>query len=207
MSGGSGLYIDAVCEGIDDIPDIDPEIREKYTKKYFDEGLESLQDCLKLLDPDHYKKIDLKNYKRVIRALETCESTGKPYSSFLKKEMRERDFRIIKIGLERPREELYDRINKRVDSMISLGLENEARLLYEYKNLNALNTVGYKELFEFFDGKITREKAIELIKRNTRRYAKRQMTWWAKDKEISWFNPEMKNEIFEYILDCIGAEN
>lgn len=199
MAGGSGLYIDAVCEGIDDIPDVDPEIREKYTRKYFDEGLESLHSYLKLLDPEHYKKVDLKNYKRVIRALEICESTGKPYSTFLKKEKRKRDFKIIKIGLERPREQLYDRINKRVDSMIILGLEEEARSLYGYKNLNALNTVGYKEFFEYFEGKTTKEKAVDLIKRNSRRYAKRQMTWWAKDKEIRWFYPENKKEIFEYV--------
>ena len=199
MAGGSGMYIDAVCEGIDDIPDVDPGIREKYTKKYFEEGLESLQSSLKLLDPEHYKNVDLKNYKRVIRALEICESTGKPYSGFLKKEKRERSFRIIKIGLERPREDLYNRINKRVDSMVSLGLEDEARSLQEYKDLNALNTVGYKEFFEYFEGKITRDKAIELIKRNTRRYAKRQMTWWAKDKQIRWFNPEKEDKIFEYL--------
>jgi tRNA dimethylallyltransferase len=205
MSGGSGLYIDSVCEGIDDIPDVDPEIREKYTKKYFDEGLESLQSSLKLLDPEHYKNVDLKNYKRVIRALEICESTGQPYSTFLKKEKRERDFKIIKIGLKRPREELYDRINKRVDSMVIQGLEDEARSLYEYKNLNALNTVGYKEFFEFFEGKITKEKAVELIKRNSRRYAKRQMTWWAKDMDIKWFNPEKNKEIFEYIEEVVGG--
>lgn len=199
MSGGSGMYIDAVCEGIDDIPDVNPGIREKYIRKYFDEGLESLRECLKIFDPEHYKNVDLNNYKRVIRALEICESTGQPYSTFLKKEKRERDFGIIKIGLERPREELYSRINERVDSMINTGLEDEARSLYEFKNLNALNTVGYKEFFEYFDGKIPREKAIELIKRNSRRYAKRQMTWWAKDKSIKWFNPEKQEEIFEYI--------
>ena len=206
MAGGSGLYIDAVCEGIDDIPDIDPEIREKYIRKYFDEGLESLQACLKLLDPEHYNKVDLKNYKRIIRALEICESTGKPYSSFLKKEKRERDFKIIKIGLERPREELYERINKRVDLMLAQGLEDEARLLFEFRNLNALNTVGYKEFFNYFDGKITREKAIELIKRNSRRYAKRQMTWWAKDKKIKWFNPEKKEDIFEYLEKVVSDQ-
>lgn len=203
MAGGSGLYIDAVCEGIDDIPDVDPEIREKYIRKYFDEGLESLQSSLKLLDPEHYKNVDLKNYKRVIRALEICESTGQPYSIFLKKEKRKRDFKIIKIGLERPREELYDRINKRVDSMIIQGLEQEARSLYGYKDLNALNTVGYKEFFECFEGKTTKDIAVELIKRNSRRYAKRQMTWWAKDKEIRWFNPEKKKDIFEYLSNYV----
>jgi tRNA dimethylallyltransferase len=201
MTGGSGMYIDAVCYGIDDIPDVDPVIREKYTIKYKVEGIESLRASLKLMDPEHYKKVDLRNYKRIIRALEICETTGQPYSTYLKNAKRERDFRVIKIGIERPREELYEKINVRVDMMINQGLEEEARALYEFKNLNALNTVGYKEFFDFFDGKISREKAVELIKRNTRRYAKRQITWWAKDKEIRWFNPEKKREIMEYISD------
>jgi tRNA dimethylallyltransferase len=199
MTGGSGMYIDAVCNGIDDIPDVDPAIREKYTLKYKEEGLESLRASLKLLDPEHYKKVDLRNYKRIIRALEICETTGLPYSTYLKNIKRERDFRVIKIGLERTREELYERINVRVDMMISQGLEEEARTLHEFKNLNALNTVGYKELFDLLEGKISREKAVELIKRNSRRYAKRQMTWWAKDNEIKWFHPEKKREILEYI--------
>ena len=203
MAGGSGMYIDAVCNSIDDIPDVDPAIREKYSGKYIEEGLESLRVCLKLLDPDYYKKVDLRNYKRIIRALEICETTGRPYSSFLKKEKRGRDFTIIKIGLERPREELYERINMRVDRMISLGLEEEARSLYEYKNLNALNTVGYKEFFDFFDGKISKEKTAELIKRNSRRYAKRQMTWWGKDKDIRWFHPDRKQEIIDYISSSL----
>lgn len=199
MSGGSGMYIDAVCNGIDEIPDVDPAIRQKYTRKYKEEGLESLRVSLKLLDPEHYKNADLKNYKRIIRALEICETTGRPYSTFLKNEKRERDFRIIKIGLKRPREELYERINLRVDRMISMGLEEEARVLHEQKNLNALNTVGYKELFDYFDKKLSVEKAVELIKRNTRRYAKRQLTWWAKNKDIVWFHPDHKQEIIEFI--------
>ena len=199
MTGGSGMYIDAVCDGIDDIPDVDPAIREKYTLKYKEEGVESLRASLKLLDPEHYKKVDLRNYKRIIRALEIFESTGQPYSTYLKNAKKNRDFRVIKIGLERPREELYERINVRVDNMIKLGLEKEVRTLHEFKNLNALNTVGYKEFFEFFEGKISREKAIELIKRNSRRYAKRQMTWWGKDKEIKWFDAGKEREILEYI--------
>lgn len=153
MSGGSGMYIDAVCEGIDDIPDVDPLIRSKYIEKYTAEGIEGLRVSLKLLDPEHYSKVDLKNYKRIIRALEICETAGRPYSSFLKKQKRERDFRIIKIGLERPREELYQRINSRVDDMIAAGLEYEARKLYDFRNLNALNSVGYKEFFDYFDEK------------------------------------------------------
>jgi tRNA dimethylallyltransferase len=199
MAGGSGMYIDAVCDGIDDIPDVDPLIRQKYIDKYNNEGIESLRVALKLLDPEHYSKVDLKNYKRIIRALEICETAGRPYSSFLKKIKREREFGIIKIGLERPREELYKRIDSRVDAMISAGLENEARQLIEYRNLNALNSVGYREFFDFFDGKISVEKAVELIKRNSRRYAKRQMTWWSKDKEIKWFHPENVGQIIEYI--------
>jgi tRNA dimethylallyltransferase len=205
MSGGSGMYIDAVCEGIDDIPDADPYIREKYIEKYKEEGIESLREALKILDPGHYSKVDLRNYKRIIRALEICETAGRPYSSFLKKQKRERDFGIVKIGLERPREELYQRINSRVDYMTETGLEDEAKQLYEFRNLNALNSVGYREFFDFFDGKISREKAIELIKRNSRRYAKRQLTWWGKDKDIKWFHPDNVQEIIAYITYKIST--
>lgn len=207
MSGGSGMYIDAVCNGYDDIPDVDPQAREKYISMYESSGIEGLRVALKLLDPEHYSKVDLKNYKRIIRALEICETTGLPYSSFLKKEKREREFRVIKIGLKRDREELYTRINSRVDDMIASGLEEEARKLYPLKQLNSLNTVGYSELFDFLDGKITREKAIELIKRNSRRYAKRQMTWWAKDDSIRWFHPDEKEELISYVENLISAGN
>ena len=203
MAGGSGMYIDAVCNGIDDIPDVDLSVRKKYIDKYNEEGIEGLRVLLKLLDPDHYAKVDLKNYKRIIRALEICESAGRPYSSFLKKQKRDRDFEIIKIGFERPREELYARINTRVNEMINQGLENEARELYGFRNLNALNSVGYREFFEYFDGKISKEKAIELIKRNTRRYAKRQLTWWGKDKDIKWFKPENISGIIDYINNSV----
>jgi tRNA dimethylallyltransferase len=203
MSGGSGMYIDAVCNGIDDIPDVDPSVREKYIARYREEGITGLIETLKLLDPEHYAKVDLKNYKRIIRALEICETAGRPYSSFLKKQKRERDFGIIKIGLERSRDDLYRRINSRVDYMISIGLEEEAKRLYDFRNLNALNSVGYKEFFDLFDGKISREKAIELIKRNSRRYSKRQMTWWGKDKEIRWFQPGHVGEIINYIAHSI----
>jgi tRNA dimethylallyltransferase len=203
MSGGSGMYIDAVCEGIDDIPDVDPAIRQKYIDLYSNTGIEGLRVTLKLLDPEHYAKVDLRNYKRIIRALEICESTGIPYSSFLKKKKRERDFGIIKIGIERSRDELYQRINSRVDNMLLMGLEEEARQLYEFRILNALNSVGYREFFDFFDGKISAEKAVELIKRNSRRYAKRQMTWWSKDKEIKWFQPDKVEEIIEFIQNSI----
>jgi tRNA dimethylallyltransferase len=199
MTGGSGMYIDAVCNGIDDIPDVDPAIREKYLKKYKEEGIAGLRIALKILDPDHYEKVDLKNPKRIIRALEISETTGRPYSSFLTKQKQERDFRIIRIGLERPRDELYKRINNRVDVMIEKGLEDEARGLFRLRHMNALQSVGYREFFDFLEGKISREKAIELIKRNTRHYAKRQMTWWARDKGITWFNAENVEGIIGYI--------
>ena len=205
MSGGSGMYIDAVCDGIDDIPDINPSVRDRLLKKYTEVGIEGLRLMLKTLDPDHYAKVDLRNSKRIIRALEICESTGIPYSSFLKKQKRTREFGIIKIGLERPRQELYTRINLRVDEMITNGLEDEARELSINRNLNALKSVGYREFFDFFDGKISREKAVELIKRNSRRYAKRQLTWYNKDKDIKWFRPEQIAEIIAYI-DSIRRE-
>ncbi len=199
MAGGSGMYINAVCDGIDDIPDTDQAVREKYVAMYAEQGIAGLRSALKLLDPEHYSKVDLKNHKRILRALEICDATGKPYSSFLKKRKRIRDFGIIKVGLERPREELYARINSRVDEMVSFGLEEEARNLIAYRHLNALNSVGYREFFEYFDGKVSREQAIELIKRNSRRYAKRQMTWWARDKEITWFHPGQLDEIIYHI--------
>jgi tRNA dimethylallyltransferase len=201
MSGGSGMYINAVCEGIDDIPDADPSVRNKLIARYHEDGIEGLRLSLKLLDPDYYAKVDLKNYKRIIRALEVCETTSKPFSSFLKKEKRRRDFNIIKIGLERPRSELYKRIDERVDEMIEAGLEKEAYRLYKYSTLNALKSVGYREFFDVIDGKITRGKAIELIKRNSRRYAKRQITWWAKDEDIKWFHPDQIQEITDYIKE------
>ncbi len=199
MAGGSGLYIDAVCNSFDEIPDVDPEIHEKYLNISCGEGIESLRVALRLMDPEHYSKVDLKNPKRIIRALEICETTGRPYSSFLTKQKKERDFGIIKIGINRPREELYKRINLRVDNMVKEGLENEARELYGQKHLNALKSVGYKEFFEFFEGKISYENCIGLIKRNTRRFAKRQITWWNKDKQIKWFHPDDKQDIIAYI--------
>jgi tRNA dimethylallyltransferase len=203
MTGGSGMYIDAVCEGIDDIPDVDQEVREKYSAKYKEEGIEGLRTALKLLDPEHYEKIDLKNPKRILRALEICETTGRPYSSFLKKQKRKRDFEVLKTGLARPREELYKRIKLRVENMVAEGLEEEARRLFDLRYLNALKSVGYREFFDYFEGKISHEKAIELIKRNTRRFAKRQMTWWAKDKEIRWFQAEQTTEIIRFIEETL----
>ena len=203
MAGGSGLYIDAVCNGIDNIPDIDLAVRTKYNEMYVESGVEALRKALKLLDPEHYSKVDLKNHKRIIRALEICESTGRPYSSFLNKRKTQRDFAIIKIGLSRNRDELYEMINKRVDKMIAEGLEDEARGLYGLKHLNAMNSVGYREFFCYFDGQITKEEAISLIKRNSRRYAKRQLTWWAKDNEITWFDAGAKEDIFRFVNNAI----
>jgi tRNA dimethylallyltransferase len=201
MTGGSGLYIDAVCNGIDIIPDVDPEIRLSYMKKYREEGIESLRVDLKLLDPLHYSKVDLKNYKRIIRALEICESTGNPYSTFMKRNKVERDFNIIKIGINIERKDLYERINRRVDRMIDSGLEAEAKSLIDRKGCNALNTVGYKEFFDLFENKTSLDETVRLIKRNTRRYAKRQLTWWAKDNNIMWFKPDEKEKIIAYISD------
>ncbi len=201
MTGGSGMYIDAVCKGIDDIPDIDPAAREKYNLLYKTEGIESLRAALRLIDPEYYSTVDLRNHKRIIRALEIFESTGHRYSEFLTNKRTERDFSIIKVGLKRNREDLYGRINNRVDEMVSNGLEDEAMKLLDLKYLNPLKCVGYREFFECFEGKITREKAIELIKRNSRRYAKRQMTWWSRDGEIVWFHPDNVRDIIDYIED------
>lgn len=201
LTGGSGMYIDAVCKGIDDIPDIDPSVREKFNVRFKTEGIESLRADLKLMDPDYYARVDLRNHKRIIRALEICETTGRRYSEFLTDRSAKRDFTIIKTGLKRDREDLYRRINTRVDVMINNGLENEARELFELRDLNPLKCVGYREFFEFFEGKISREKAIELIKRNSRRYAKRQITWWSRDKEIVWFNPDQIQDIIGFITE------
>jgi tRNA dimethylallyltransferase len=206
MAGGSGMYINAVCEGIDDIPDVEPVIREKFNQKYKEDGIEGLRIALKMLDPVHYAQVDLKNPKRIIRALEICETTGLPYSSFLTRQKRTRDFEIIKIGLQRSRLELYERINRRVDIMVADGLEDEAKSLFELRNLNALNSVGYKEFFEYFEGKITRDKAIDFIKRDTRRFAKRQMTWWAREKDIRWFEADEKDLIIDFITSILNLK-
>ncbi len=199
MTGGSMLYMDAVCRGLDDIPDTDPAVRQKFIEMYRREGIGGLRLALKLLDPDHYAKVDLHNPRRMMRALEISESTGKPYSSFLTAPQKERDFRIIKAGLTRERSDLFNRIDQRVERMIAGGLEQEAASLIKFRGLNALNTVGYREMFSFFDGVITRDQAIALIKRNTKRYARRQLTWWNRDKQIQWFDAGNSNSIMNWI--------
>ncbi|MCF8276679.1 MAG: tRNA (adenosine(37)-N6)-dimethylallyltransferase MiaA [Flavobacteriales bacterium] len=187
--GGTGLYIKALCEGLDDMPEADEELREQLNQRLESEGLESLQDQLKQLDPVHFSKMDTQNPQRVIRALEVCISTGKPFSSYHGNERVKRPFNIIKIGLELPREELNQRINKRVDVMLQNGWLEEAKAVFSHRQLNALNTVGYKELFAHLSGDMTLEEAVEKIKINTRRFAKRQMTWFKKDREVKWFSP------------------
>lgn len=186
MTGGSMLYIDAVCKGIDDIPNIDEELRQSLLERYQNEGIENIRQELKILDPGYYKIVDLQNHKRIIHALEVCIQSGKPYSSFRSESVKKRPFTIEKIGLNRPREVLYNRINKRVDIMMENGLLEEAKSLYPFKGLNALNTVGYKELFNYFDGTWTLDFAIQMIKQNSRRYAKKQLTWFNRDSEIAW---------------------
>lgn len=195
MAGGSMMYIDAVCKGIDEMPTIDDEVRASVKEMFERDGIEASRLLLKKLDPEWYARVDLKNGKRVMHALEVCLMTGKPYSSFLMRTVKEREFNIVKIGLNREREELFDRINRRVDIMVESGMEEEARALYPLRHLNALNTVGYKEWFDYFDGKFDREEAIRLIKRNTRRYAKKQLTWYRNDSDIHWFHPSQKEEI------------
>lgn len=199
LSGGSMMYIDAVCNGIDDIPTIRDDIREEMKRRYQEEGLEALCEDLRRLDPAHYEVVDRKNYRRVIHALEICYQTGLTYTSFRTQQKRERPFRIVKIGLNCEREALYNRINQRVDLMMQQGLLQEAESLYEYKHLNALNTVGYKELFNYMEGRWSQEEAIERIKGNTRRYARKQLTWYKRDEQMTWFQPSQLEEILKFL--------
>lgn len=199
LTGGSMMYIDAVCKGIDDIPTVDKVTRKHLLERFDTEGLEQLCAELKLLDPAYYNRVDLKNHKRVIHALEICYMTGKPYSSFLTSEEKDRPFDIIKIGLCREREELYARINLRVLKMIEEGLIEEVQRSFEYRNLNSMNTVGYKEIINYLNGEWSKEFAIEKIQQNSRNYAKKQMTWFKRDKDIKWFHPSEKLEVIEYI--------
>ena len=190
LSGGSMMYIDAVCRGIDEIPDVDPAIRTEVWHRYETQGLAPILTELEQLDPRYYATVDHQNYKRVLHGYEVCLSTGRPFSSFHTGQAKHRPFDIIKIGLTRERGELYARIDERVLQMMSLGLEAEARAVYPHRHLNALNTVGYKELFAYFDGMISLEEAIRLIQRNSRHYARKQLTWWKRDPEVHWCHPE-----------------
>ncbi len=200
LTGGSMMYVDAVCKGIDDIPTVDAEIRNLMLARYNEEGLDRLCSELKLLDPEYYQIVDLKNHKRVIHALEIYYMTGKTFTSFRTQQQKERPFRIIKIGLNRDREELYERINRRVDRMIEEGLIDEAKRVFPHRTLNSLNTVGYKEIFKYIEGEWTLEFAIEKIKQNSRIYSRKQMTWFKRDKDIHWFHPDQEVEILQSII-------
>ena len=205
LTGGSMMYIDAVCQGMDDIPTVDADTRTMVWQRYDEVGLEGIQRELKMLDPEYYAIVDLKNHKRIIHALEICYMTGKTFTSFRQRKTAERPFRIIKIGLNRERSELFSRINLRVDQMMQEGMLEEARKVYPYRHLNSLNTVGYKELFKYLDGEWTLEEAVEKIKRNTRIYAKKQLTWFKKDMSIRWFHPDQRTDIISYINTQLNA--
>ena len=199
LSGGSMMYIDAVCNGIDDIPTVPEDIRENLKRRLADEGLPTLVEQLRQLDPVHWAIVDRNNPRRVVHALEICLATGKTYTSFRTHQKKQRPFNIVKIGLNRPREELYERINMRVDRMMADGLLDEARRLYPRRQLNALNTVGYKEMFAYLDGTWTLEEAVERMKGNTRRYARKQLTWFKKDPDVSWFAPGDYQQIINHL--------
>lgn len=199
MVGGTGLYIKAFCEGLDEIPAIDPSVRKRITEEYEQKGLQWLQDEVKKKDPEFFAVGEIQNPQRMMRALEVVESTGQSILSFRKNERPKRDFNIVKIGLELSKEELHRNINRRVDKMIADGLVEEVRSLLAFRNLNALQTVGYSEIFEYLDGKVSLETAVEEMKKNTRQYAKRQMTWFKKDKEIKWVKPGRADEIIDFV--------
>ena len=199
LTGGSMMYVDAVCKGIDDIPTVDTETRSFMMERYEKEGLETLCAELRLLDPEYYRTVDLKNPKRVIHALEICHMTGRTYTSYRTQTCKERPFRIVKIGLRREREELYERINRRVEVMMEQGLLEEVKSVLPYRHLNSLNTVGYKELFMYLDGEWTLDFAIEKIKQNSRIYSRKQMTWFKRDTEIHWFHPDETERIIHFV--------
>ena len=201
LSGGSMMYIDAVCNGIDDIPTVDEKTRTLMKRRLAEEGLEKLVEELKRIDPEHYEVVDRQNPRRVVHALEICHMTGQTYTSFRKAVKKQRPFEILKIGLNREREELYDRINRRVDSMMEQGLLKEAEEMLPYRQVNALNTVGYKELFSYFDGTWELDEAVERIKGNTRRYARKQLTWFKRDQQMKWFHPDEQEQIMKYISE------
>lgn len=199
LAGGSGLYIKAICEGFDELPEVNTVIRARLNAEAEKDGIAGLKERLKTSDPIYYKQVDTNNPQRIIRALEVIENTGKPFSSYHTANIKERDFNIVKIGLNLPREKLYERINLRVNEMVKQGLVNEVKSLLPYRQLNALNTVGYKELFDYLDGKTDLDTAISMIKQNTRRFAKRQLTWFNKDKDITWFEPSQLTPLIENI--------
>lgn len=198
MTGGSMLYIDALCKGIDDLPEVDDELRLSLMERIKNEGIESLRNELRYHDPAYYNQVDLRNPKRILHALEICLMTGRPYSTFRTNQPKERPFNIIKLGLNRDREVLYNRINQRVEKMFAEGFEQEALNLYPFRHLNSLNTVGYRELFAYYEGKMTLGEAKEKIKANSRKYARKQLTWFRRDPEITWFDSEMKDEIITF---------
>lgn len=204
LTGGSGLYIDAVVDGLDPIPDINQGIRDELNLMYAKNGIKYLQDLLEKLDPVYFTKVDRQNPQRLIRSLEVCLETGLPFSSFRTRKKVNRPFKTIKVALNRDRDELYKRIDQRMDGMITKGLFEEAMAMYPYKNLNALNTVGYKEIFGFFDGEYDKEEAVRLLKRNSRRYAKRQLTWLKRDKTYHWFHPDAINDIVAMVKSQMG---
>ena len=206
LTGGSMMYIDAVCNGIDDIPTVDDQTRAWMKQRLADEGLPALVEELRTLDPEHYEIVDRQNPRRVVHALEICHMTGRTYTSFRTNTKKERPFRIIKIGLNRPREELYNRINLRVDQMIADGLLDEARHVYHLRHMNALNTVGFKELFAYLDGVWTLQEAVERIKGNTRRYMRKQLTWFKRDDQIAWFHPLQEDEIISFIHEQLDSQ-
>ena len=202
MSGGSMMYVDAVCNGIDDIPTVDTATRSKVMREYEEKGLDDIWGRLEELDPEYYSVVDKRNPKRVIHAVEICLSTGRTYTSFRVNAKKDRPFNIIKVGLTLDREQLYERIDGRVDRMVAVGLIQEAEKMYPYRNLNSLNTVGYKELFDYFDGKCTLEEAVFRIKCDTHKYCRKQLTWFKRDKDIHWFSPNNVEEIINYIRSC-----
>ena len=206
LTGGSMMYIDAVCNGIDDIPTVDDQTRDWMKQRLADEGLPALVEELRTLDPEHYEIVDRQDPRRVVHALEICHMTGRTYTSFRTNTKKERPFRIIKIGLNRPREELYNRINLRVDQMIADGLLDEARRVYPLRHMNALNTVGFKELFAYLDGVWTLQEAVERIKGNTRRYMRKQLTWFKRDDQIAWFHPQQEGEIISFIQQQLDSQ-
>ena len=199
LVGGSMMYIDAVCKGFDDIPSVDIQTRKKWQQIYAEKGLAYIQQELIRLDPEYAKIVDMQNHKRILHALEICNITGQTYTELRVGKKKDRNFNIIKIGLNRPRPELYERINQRVDVMMQDGLLEEAKLYYPYKHLNTLNTVGYKELYEYMDGKCSLEEAVQKVKQDSRRYAKRQLTWFNRDEDIRWFHPENEGEIINFV--------